>query len=106
MNLNLKLNPEIVQLKELISNCDDDNFNHIIWVAKNGNVHIYATILSNPDSAFEKENGKNLQFWKGVYLMGNQYFGIEASNDTKYMQGLLDTLIKNWGKKTYGHIDD
>lgn len=104
--MNLKLNPEVSQLKELISNCDDKNFNHILWVAKNGTVHIYATALSNPIQAFETENGKNLQFWKGVYDMGDNYFGIEASNDSKYLQDLYDNIIKLWNSKVYGHIDD
>jgi hypothetical protein len=104
--MNLKLNPEISELKELVGNCDDENFNHIIWVAKNGTVHIYATKLSNPTIEFDAKNGKNLQFWKGVYLSGNQYFGTEASNDHIYLQELLDSLIKNWRLKTYGHIEN
>jgi hypothetical protein len=104
--MNLKQNPEVSQLKELISDCDDDNFNHIIWVSKNGAVHIYATTLSNPISAFENEHGKNLQFWKGMYNMGDHYFGIEASNDSKYIQDLYDNLVKHWNSKVYGHIED
>ena len=62
--MNLKLNPEISELKELISNSDDENFNHIIWVGKNGNVNIYATPLSNPISAFESEMVKIFNFGK------------------------------------------
>ena len=104
--MNLKLNPEISQLKELISNSDDENFNHIIWVAKNGNVNIYATPLSNPISTFENENGKNLQFWKGIYMMGDNYLGMEASNDGNYLQELFSNLIKHWRIKTYGHIEE
>jgi hypothetical protein len=104
--MNLKSNPEVSQLKELIGKCDDENSNHIIWIAKNGSVHIYATTLSNPIHEFENENGKNLQFWKGVYFMGDLYFGIEASNDSKYLQDLYDNLIKNWNSEVYGHIDD
>lgn len=91
VDLNLKLNPEIVQLKELIRNCDNDNFNHIIWVAKDSTVHVYASILSNPGRRLKNENDKNLQFWNGIYLMGNQYFGMKASNDSKYLRYLLDT---------------
>ena len=104
--MNLKLNPEIFQLRELICNCDDENFNHIIWVAKNGTVHVYASSLSNPIREFDKENGKNLQFWKGVYNMGDHYLGKEASNDLKYIEDLYDTLVKNWKIKTNGHIED
>ena len=104
--MNLKLNPEVSQLRELINDCDDDNFNHIIWVAKNGTVHIYASTLSNPINAFENENGKNLQFWKGVYKKGDHYLGTEASDDIKYIEDLFDILIKNWKIKTYGHIED
>jgi hypothetical protein len=104
--MNLKSNPEVSQLKELIGKCDDENFNHIIWVSKNGTVHIYPTTLSNPMSVFEKEHGKNLQFWKGVYSMDDQYFGMEASNDTKYLQDLYDKLVKTWNSNVYGHVDD
>jgi len=103
--MNLKSNPEIFELKELVSKCNDEEFNHIIWVAKNGIVHIYPTTLSNPTREFESENGKNLQFWKGVYLKDNDYFGMEASEDSQYIQELYDSLIKNWKNKTYGHID-
>jgi hypothetical protein len=104
--MNLKSDPEISQLKELIGNCDDENNNHIIWVAKNGAVHIYATTLSNPIAAFEKEHGKNLQFWKGVYNMGDHYFGAEAANDNDYLQDLLRNLTTHWRIKTYGHIEE
>jgi len=105
-NMNLKLNPEIAQLKELIENCDDEKFNHIIWVAKNGSVNIYPTTLANPTREFENENGKKLQFWKGVYTKGDNYFGLEASNDTSYLQSLFDNLLRHWRNKAYGHIED
>jgi hypothetical protein len=104
--MNLNNEPTIEELKELISNCDDENNNHIIWVAKKGTVHIYPTTLSNPTRVFENENGKTLQFWIGVYFKGDNYFGIEASNDSKYIQELLDNLIKNWKTKTYGHLEN
>ena len=104
--MNLNKEPTIDELKELISKCDDENYNHIIWVAKNGTVHIYTTTLSNPTRTFESEKGKVLQFWKGVYFKGNNYFELEASNDSEYLQELYDNLVKNWEIKTYGHIEN
>ncbi len=102
--MNLK-NPNLEELKELIRNCDDENFNHILWVSTEGDVHINKFITRNPSTKFEKAN-PNLLFWKGVFYQGWNLVGKEAANDQVYVENLFDELIKNWKIKYHGHLNN
>jgi hypothetical protein len=104
--MNLNLNPNLSQLKEMLSNCDDENFNHIIWVSKDGEVYIYETDKKNPTAIFDMEVGEHLKFWKGVFHSGNKYVGIEAANDEVYLINLLQDLITNWNNNISGHLEN
>ena len=102
MNLN---NPKFEELKELIRNCDDVKFNHILWVSKEGDVNINKFNTRNPSHKFEKENS-NLLFWKGVFYSGNNYVGVEAAKDLVYIENLLKELLNHWESKINGHIEN
>lgn len=103
MNLN---SPNISDLKELIRNCDDENFNHLIWVSKDGFVNIYKSTFANPTVTFKNEVGDNLQFWKGVLHQGRNYVGEIAAMDTGYIESLLNELIANWKNNFNGRLEN
>ena len=100
--MNLK-NTNLEEFKELIRNCDDKNFNHILWVTTEGDVYINKFTTANPTDKFEKET-PNLLFWKGVFYHNNNYVGIEASEDTVYIENILKELTDNWEIKYSGHL--
>lgn len=102
--MNLNFEPNINKLKSLINECDDANFNHIIWVSINGDVKIEKFTENNPSDKFEKLHEDRLKFWLGVYYRGNGYVGIEAANDEKYLTELYNQLITYWDQGAKGHI--
>jgi len=103
--MNLK-NPNLDELKELLRNCDDKKFNHILWVTKNGDVNVNKFTTANPSHQFEINEAEDLLFWKGVFYSGNKYVGEEAANDQVYIENLLDELLKSWKIKYQGHLNN
>ena len=101
MNLN---SPNLEEFKELIKNCDDENFNHIIWVTREGDVFINKFTTRNPSHKFEIAN-PNLLFWKGLFINGDRFVGEEAANDSIYIKNLIDELQKYWKSGYRGHIE-
>lgn len=99
-------NPSLEELKELIRNCDDENFNHILWVSKNGDVRISEFTTPNPSHQFEIKESENLMFWKGVFHRGHKYVGEDAANNQVYVKNLLDELLENWKVKYHGHLNN
>lgn len=103
--MNLNQNPSIIELISIIKSCDDNNFNHIIWVSKVGNVLVEKFTTNNPASAFEKSFKNKLKFWLGVFHRGNGYVGEHAANDDKYLNVLFKNLMDNWKNDFQGHVE-
>lgn len=102
MNLN---NATIEEFRELLRNCDDESYNHILWVSNYGDIFIDKFSCKNPSSEFIEKN-KNVLFWKGVFYSGNGYVGENAASDTHYLEGLFQELVNNWNIKYFGHVEN
>lgn len=104
--LNLKVNPTIKDLQILIKDYDDEKFNHIIWVSKDGDVFVEKFATNNPSSKFEQSVSNDLKFWLGVFHRGNGYVGEQAAKDENYLKDLYKNLIDNWENDFQGHIEN
>jgi len=104
--MNINENSNIEDLRTLIRGCDDENFNHLIWVSKKGDVTVEKFKTNNPSSEFELSVGDNLKFWIGVFYRSNGYVGEQAANDDEYLNDLYKNIIDNWQNDFLGHVEN
>jgi len=103
--MNLMDNPKQEQLAELLSKCDDEVGNHLLWVDKDGNVRIDLLDNKHPFHGTHPASWPNAKFRFETYAAGMNYAGLETSRDAKYVKYLYNVLIENWAKDAVGFID-
>jgi hypothetical protein len=104
--MNLKDNPTIEDLKQLVANQEDDRYDHILYVTKNGDVHFSKLGPGLVPADWANKNKDNYQFRLESFHRGNGYVGPEAAKDDDWVFRLMNALVLNWQKKNVGYIDD
>ena len=101
--MNLNNNPTMDELRNLVAGCDDGACSHIVWVEKNGDVHIEP----NPEHILPKhwDDRPSLQFRLETLDRGNGYVGPDAANDEEWVERLFKGLVDNWARGTQGYCD-
>lgn len=106
--MNLDNNPTIEELRELIKRCDDQAGHHVLWVTKNGDVHVSRFPKDKPPIGFE-EAEPEMQLRYETFEAGNEYVGPEAAEDESWLKELFDALVNEWpnakGKPTVEFVD-
>ena len=95
--MNMKNNPTIEDLRALIKPCNDSAAHHILWVAKNGEVHVSKVPKDKASVNFD-EFTPEMQLRYETFEAGNEYVGPEAAEDIEWVQQLFNALIKEWPK--------
>ena len=95
--MNLETRPTVDALRELIEAANDREGHHILWVTKDGDVHL--SVLSQSQSAvgFQAEHPE-MQLRLETFEAGNDYVGQAAARDDQWMNELFDALTKEWSK--------
>lgn len=91
--MNMEKNPKVEELLELIKDCDDRATNHVLWVAKNGDVHVSRIPKDTPPV-----NLQDAQLRFETFEAGNEYVGPKAAEDRDWIGELFDTLTNSWPK--------
>ncbi|MFC5560225.1 hypothetical protein ACFPN4_14240 [Ureibacillus thermophilus] len=84
--------PDINQLKQVISSGDDRHNNRLI-LDLNGNFQLYH--YDNEEDAEKFEKLIYVTRWE-TFDAGNDYVGIEASNDEKYLSSIMEWANQCW----------
>lgn len=84
------------EVRDLIANADDQ-YDNQIRVKNNGEVFISRTVGA--------ENIADLRFRFETFDAGNNYVGINAANDSKYVEDTYTNLKKCWAEGRTGYID-
>lgn len=92
--MNLKNNPDTMDLSEILMPLNDNASDHITWVDFDGEVHVSKT-------STRKENAK---FWYETLAAGNGYVGPQAANDQDYLKRELACLKRDWSADAKGYI--
>jgi hypothetical protein len=95
--MNMDNNPMIEELSELIRACNDRAGHHILWVAKNGDVHVTRLPRDNATLEFE-ETHPDLRLRYETFEAGNEYVGAEAAEDDGWISELFAVLTREWPK--------
>jgi len=93
--MNLKNNPTIIDLAELLMPLNDNASDHITWVDFEGEVQVTKTSVIRG----------NAKFWYETLELGNGYVGPQAATDLDYLKKELDRLTQDWSKDAKGAID-
>jgi len=104
--MNLATNPSIEDLIILVSQFHDDESDHIIWVDKDGDVHITPLSEDLTPAGWTTQNSELIKFRLETLMEGNGYVGIDASQDDSWINRLYKALITNWEKDSQGYIDN
>jgi hypothetical protein len=101
--MNMKNNPCVEELKELLKSFDDNECDHNLWVSQKGDVHI-SKIPMNLRADWRKSHKRIVKYYYD-YFRGNGYVGESAANDDSHVTKLLSDLKKDWEHGSTGRID-
>ena len=99
--MNLNQDPSLDQLIQLIGNVDDSRDSHILYVTKNGDVHL-APFRRDTAAGADYANEDTLQFILDTFLIGEGYTGQQAIQDPEWMDELFSELNHHWACQTTG----
>jgi hypothetical protein len=90
-------NPSITQLEQIFMACDDNAGHHILWISRDGNVHLDR--LPDELGPIEFEDSKpNMQCRFETYSQGAGYVGSDAAKDHKFINTVFNDLVTVWPK--------
>jgi hypothetical protein len=95
--MNLEKGPTINVLRDLIATANDRAGHHVLWVEKNGDVHLSMLPPDQSSVGFESEHPE-MQLRLETFEAGNDYVGPNAAKDAEWINQLLETLTKEWSK--------
>ncbi|WP_020607047.1 hypothetical protein [Spirosoma spitsbergense] len=99
--MNLDQFPTLDQLCQLIGSVDDNQDSHILFVTKNGDVHL-SPFWADTAYGADYANEDTLQFVLDTFMIAEGYTGQQAAQDPEWMDGLFSELKENWALKTIG----
>lgn len=106
--MNMKSGISIEKAKEIFMACDDNAGHHILWIDKNGEVHLDRVPEELSPIGFQ-ESKISMQCRFETYTCGCGYVGPEAAKDDKYMENICNSLEAAWtkykGQEKIGYID-
>lgn len=106
--MNMEQNPTGEELRELIRSCDDLAGHHVLWIAKNGDVHVSRLPKDAAPDSFD-ETQPDVQLRCETFVAGNEYVGPGAAEDNDWINELFATLTSKWprakGKPQVEHVD-
>lgn len=89
---------------DAIKNCNDTAGDHIIWVDRNGNIHINCISMGLrwgqvlPQSA--------VKYYLSVKHAGNGYVGVDAASDIRQMLEDFYILVRAWNQNETGQVSE
>lgn len=103
--MRLTENPTVQQLRALIAACDDQAADHVLWVDHVGTVYIVPMQSGMTPAMYSTHLKDELRFRFETFQRGNDYVGIDASNDTEHVETLFHHLLDSWQKGNTGYVD-
>lgn len=99
--MNLDYYPTLVQLCQLVGSVDDDQDSHLLFVTKDGEVHLSPLRADTAAGALYADED-TLQFVLDSFMIAKGYLGWQATQDPEWMEELFSELVLHWSEKTTG----
>lgn len=95
--MNLNNTPTEEQLRQLLAGCNDRAGHHVLWVEKNGEVHISMS-PAKPSLAGFQQSHPDMKLRYETFEKGNEYVGVPAAADEAWVTHLFASLVREWPK--------
>ncbi|QVL49070.1 MAG: hypothetical protein KFB96_00570 [Thiocapsa sp.] len=103
--MNLNNSPTIEQLAALVAECDDGAGHHVLWVDRDGDVHISTVPKHLSPVGFEQATPE-MKLRNETFAQGNDYVGPNAAKDERLISDLLKSLKRAWAEhKNHPGVD-
>jgi hypothetical protein len=103
--MNLKQDPSIEQLKNLIASQDDEIGHHMIWVSFDGDVFVDVIPRELTPVGYVESLDGRVQFRLETLQAGNGYVGPSAAENQAWIGQVYAALVTNYENGSRGYID-
>uniref|UniRef100_A0A7C4LJU6 Uncharacterized protein n=1 Tax=Schlesneria paludicola TaxID=360056 RepID=A0A7C4LJU6_9PLAN len=93
--------PTVKQLSALIATADDNAGAHVMWVGRNGEVHLTTLHDGYPPDLWAEQMTDRMMFHL-VFQRSAGFVGSSASSDWEWLRDLLEFLRQRWSAKAVG----
>jgi hypothetical protein len=91
-------------LASLLSQCDDNAADHVLWVSHDGQVHLDPLERGVSANSFAERNAPEIKFRLDAFQRGDGYVGAAASKDAIWINRLFVALDRLWANDTTGLV--
>ncbi|GIX03475.1 MAG: hypothetical protein KatS3mg113_0481 [Planctomycetaceae bacterium] len=99
--MNMNHRPSLRQLHNLLFQADDLAGHHVMWVGRDGDVHLTLLKPGHPVDLWAEQMQERLLFHL-VFQRGSGFVGPRAANDPQWLRDLMQLLCHHWHSKTVG----
>ena len=103
--MNLSNSPTKQQLKAVIAGSNDNEGHHVLWVERNGEVHLSLLPYGQTPVMFEQSLGSEMKFRLEALAAGMGLTGPAVARDEEEMTRLFDRIIGLWKSDFEGCSD-
>jgi len=98
------LNASRSVLASLLSQCDDNAADHVLWVSHDGQVHLDPLERGRSANSFAELNASEIKFRLDAFQRGDGYVGPAASKDAIWINRLFVAIDRLWANETTGLV--
>jgi len=91
-------------LASLLSQCDDNAADHMLWVSHDGQVHLDPLGRGVSANRFAELNASEIKFRLDAFQRGDGYVGPAASKDPIWINRLFVALDRLWANEITGLV--
>jgi hypothetical protein len=102
--MNTVLSASRSMLASLISRCDDSVADHLLWVSKDGQVHLEPLERGVTAARFAAQNAAKMKFRLDVFRHGEGYVGLGAAQDEIWVNRLFLAIDRLWTADATGFV--
>lgn len=104
-DLNLAASPSLADFQRLVAAQDDERGHHILWVDREGWIHLDILPDKMAPVQYEEEIDCDMQFRYETFVEGCGNVGRTAAKDSRRMAQILESLKHNWNQGAVGYIE-
>jgi hypothetical protein len=102
--MNLASNSSRSGLASLLSACDDDASDHLLWVSQKGQVNLQPLVDAATAASFARASEGEVKFHLETFHRGDGYVGPAAAKDAIWINRLFSAIERSWTDKITGCI--